>query len=254
MRTLRAHRRRHAFTLVELLVVIAIIAILIAILMPVLAKAREHANRVKCAANLHSIGQGLTAYTQTSGYYPGYWLGTFTEAAIWPVRLRPYLGGDQQVFYCPSQDERCRWTPDAPGPVRLATAQEEPWGYETGERLLCVMGMYFSYGYNGLGATGNDRLKGLGWDVKYDGVMRSSRVKAPEDMIAITDSTADGKSDHLVRPYDDAFAPPGRVHRRGANVLFCDGHVAWYPQANLIVDSSHSPKARWWNNDHEVPP
>lgn len=51
-----------AFTLVELLVVLAIIALLAALLIPVFSKAKETGRGTACLSNLHQIGLALQIY------------------------------------------------------------------------------------------------------------------------------------------------------------------------------------------------
>jgi prepilin-type processing-associated H-X9-DG protein len=66
----RFHRSRGS-TVVTIIALVAIAAVLAAILLPAIERARETANRVKCAKNMREIGQAMLLYAnENNGVYP----------------------------------------------------------------------------------------------------------------------------------------------------------------------------------------
>lgn len=63
-------RSQLAFTLVELLVVIAIIGVLVALLLPAIQAAREAARRASCANNMKNIGLAVHNFAGRSNHFP----------------------------------------------------------------------------------------------------------------------------------------------------------------------------------------
>jgi prepilin-type N-terminal cleavage/methylation domain-containing protein len=126
-------RRRGAFTLVELLVVIGIIALLISILIPVLGRARDQANKTVCMSNMRQVVIGFMLYAASNKDKcpfgsrldnPGnadlpedwiHWRTGINNEGLWTSSIAPYLGGKgeglRNILRCPSDKLQDRITP-----------------------------------------------------------------------------------------------------------------------------------------------
>ena len=94
-------KRKHGFTIVELLVVISVILILAAIITPAVHKAKAKARRVQCLANIRQVGQTAIMYAQDydddlprAAAFDAWWL-------LPGIASTKYL--KDEVRHCPNQ-------------------------------------------------------------------------------------------------------------------------------------------------------
>ena len=101
-----------AFSVVELLVVIALIVLVVSLVIPVLGRARDQANVVVCRANLRSLALGCLAY---AGEHDSF-LPTGATVNNPHSDLIDMLGAGSYVeigetYYCPSEARpELRWS------------------------------------------------------------------------------------------------------------------------------------------------
>jgi prepilin-type N-terminal cleavage/methylation domain-containing protein/prepilin-type processing-associated H-X9-DG protein len=227
-----------AFTLVELLVVLAIIGILAALLLPAVSWSKGRAQQVQCIGNLRQLGLGLQNFASDNHAYPSAYASTNSDnPGPWYFQLQ--CGGfdvskprtnflSQGVWRCPSAP------PSVP---------------QSG-------GLLISYGYNAYGclATGNTNALGLLGHLAPSSALldpiKENEVQVPSDMMAIGDSVSGGV---FFMRY-----PLGYLERNGRGsarhqgkviVAFCDGHIESPTLKNTFQDTSDAALVRW-NRDH----
>jgi prepilin-type processing-associated H-X9-DG protein len=105
-------KSRNAFTLTELLVLIAAGALLGSVLLASLSDAKEKVQAAACLSNLREIGMAISMYANDNNdYYPPGYIGGGGVVTDWPLLLCPYIKCytgyyspiiRNKVFICPS--------------------------------------------------------------------------------------------------------------------------------------------------------
>ena len=260
--THRIARKRIGFTLVELLVVIGIIALLIAMLMPALTRVRQHANSLKCKAQMRDVGLALRMYSEQ---YRG---------VVFPIGaeyINPKTGRRewQTLGYEPSEpdlgrsrrwpvpvfnivDEYTQGTYDKSKPIAGLTVANPrqmvcPSDVEPREGHTYILNKYLAINIEHsvkLGGRVRDKL-GNGRSDSDVVLMGEKRASEPDYYMEADPAS---EFDRVVDPYKHGI-------KLGSNYLFLDSHVdirppkvildgldSWDPTGGGTADTNNPPK------------
>ena len=191
-------RCRAAFTLIEILVVIAIISILSALLFSVFSRVREKGRATQCQSNLRQLALAVQQYSADNGTYPSWYnehqpsnpLPNSYPGLPWAIRIMPYIK-NQDVFQCPSDSYPATSDPMFSYPSKVSG--------------------FTDYSYN-------NNLSSL----------PDSKVTKASEVILFFDNLSGPAYMAQNGPPFPRPAANGDIHNGGANYVFTDGHAKWF--------------------------
>ncbi len=246
-----ASTRRTAFTLLELLVVIAVIALMISILLPALSRSRRSGMAVACAAKLRESARALMMYANDhddramplaytdfeiiGAGPPVYWWGTNESGLVDHERgfVWPYLQ-------------------TAPSPSGVFECPEQPWGSYRPQGA--ARSITSTYAYNGYYLSPS-QTPGFSYQIGHRPWQSLARVKDPARVFAFADAMIDLGG---TQPRNSALLDPPMLfdgsgwvenespttsfrHVNRAQAASVDGHVESYrAESGWIISEQFS--------------
>jgi prepilin-type processing-associated H-X9-DG protein/prepilin-type N-terminal cleavage/methylation domain-containing protein len=227
-----------AFTLVEVLVVIAIVAVMAALLLPALGRARAKARQATCLNNMRQCGLALRMYSvDWKDYLPSPNAGSYGDSVCWFFAIDPYLMAANYGFSTPKAQQRV-----------LLVKQDPIWN------------------------TFNANARTNWRTIKMNRKLVGNRVQGPNPAISnavpswrrvtdiarqsttplLFDGTVELTGNSTFKTRFDGWEVHVELrHSRGANIYFVDGHVEHWtrgtPQAPPGVGwTANSTGLDWW--------
>jgi prepilin-type N-terminal cleavage/methylation domain-containing protein len=247
--------RFHAFSLVELLVVVTIIAIMAALMMPTLSKAKQQASAAKCLSNQKQMANAFHMYTadnferivQMADYesgaaiYPagGFWGGPVTPPSSWNGPSNALFAvktglatSNAFYFYCNAVDVY-----HCPGDTRIqnypSLNSPNGWAFDSYSRSQNLGGDPYA-DYWGAGAT-------------YTKMSAIPMPSSTFSMLEDADWRGYNMGTWVVDWTGNSFLwqdPPAMPHIDVDSISFADGHAELHKWTNPAIVAAGQKAAR----------
>lgn len=231
---------RHAFTLIELLAVIAIVGVLTAITIPVLSSVRESASAARCGGNLRQLAAaGLLWVNDNGGRMPDARAWSYNEGvsnAAHLYQLNNYLNirlaknADWSRYESPMQ---C-----------AAAAAERPPSVATHFGRTYAINTYATSTIHENGGFTQQR-ESAGYPQRINQIPKPSRLAFFMD-----GAVADGSGNYAANVNQShvrstASSPIRYVHGDAINVAYVDGHISRISRADMEASNATGDTPFW---------
>ncbi len=199
------YKNNHAFTLIEILIVIVIILVITGLIFPVFSKIREKSNQAVCMSNMGQMFKCLVQYTiENDGYLPlednsaKSDSGTTCNGEVWFKAVDRYIITDI-----------------------LPENQTE---ISTKERLIRIKQDPV---FKTISQDKKDNTRSIKMNTQLaQGSMCSCMIDSisfPSKTVLLFDGRVNNST--VASKYDGSYGSVAQRHSKGANILFADGHV-----------------------------